>query len=255
MTHSMNRGYMWPKRKLNGYVWFLSLPLFLHVTGRDIRCQTKIPIPRPIQNGAAKISGVVVGDDGKSVQARITALKSGLPVSGGRTDSAADGSFSFVGLVDGTYQLCAVDHAATYLDPCAWAAAPATVAISAKLPITGYKLVVIKGTPLPIRVNDPSQILDKPSATINQMPASLFVYVRTPRHTLQALPIMSKDSSGRNLQAAVPSTTPVSLALFGKGFTLADSSGNAVDVSGKTSIPVPIVSGQAITPITFAVKP
>ncbi|SPF37633.1 exported hypothetical protein [Candidatus Sulfopaludibacter sp. SbA4] len=208
-----------------------------------------------VQTGAASISGVVVGDDGKAVRALITAVKSSLPASGGRTEADVNGSFAISGLLDGSYQLCAVDHTGTYLDPCNWAETPAVVTVSAKQPVAGYKLTVAKGALLQVRVNDVGQVLDKPAAALNQMPATLIVAVMTTRHTIQPLPIVSKDSGGRNHQTAIPLNKAVSLNLFGKGFTLADTSGKPLDVTLGTAVPVQIGPGQAPQPVTFTVGP
>lgn len=130
------------------------------------------------------------------------------PAGGGRTESAPDGSFSLLGLFDGTYRLCAVDKGAAYLDPCVWSDTPPTIRISAKQPISGYKLVLAKGSPLTVRINDAAHLLDAPSAVLDQMPATLIVGVVTARHTLQPLALTGKDSAGRNHQTAIPATKP-----------------------------------------------
>jgi len=208
-----------------------------------------------VPTGAATISGVVLGDDGKAVRALITAVKSGRPVAGGQNESNAAGSFVIGGLLDGTYQLCAVDHSGTYLDPCNWAETPATVTVSAKQPVSGYKLTVAKGAILRVRVNDAGQVLDKPAAALNQMPATLIVAVMTARHMIQPLPVVSKDSGGRSHQTAIPLNKAVSLNLFGKGFTLTDASGKSLDTALGTPVPVQIAPGQAAPPVTFTVGP
>lgn len=182
----------------------------------------------------------------------ITALKLTPPVATGRAQSASDGSFTMSGIPDGKYQLCAADTGGNYLDPCTWSNAPATVTISAAQPISGFKLVLTKGTLLQVRVNDVGQILD--SATgLGQAPATLVVGVQTLRKTLQPLPVISKDSGGRTYQAAIPIAATVPLNLFGKGFSLSDASGNALNIAGGTSIPVQTTEGETVRPLVFTV--
>ena len=207
------------------------------------------------QTRSASISGTVVGDNGQPVSAVVTALKLGLPVGTGRADSAADGSFSIKNLPDGTYNMCVADKAGIYLDPCAWSSAQFTVTITAKASASGYKLVVTKGSPLQVRMNDANQVLQATAVAPNRRSASLVAAVVTARHTLQPLIVISKDTGGQSLQTMIPVNQTVSLALFGKGVAVADASGRPLDVANSTRISVQATSNQIQVPVTLTVTP
>ena len=179
--------------------------------------------------GAPPLSGTVVGDNGKPVQAIVTALKVGLPLGTGRAVSAADGSFTMSGLINGKYQLCVVDKTGDYLDPCTWSAAggPAVV-IDATKPISNYRLVVIKGTPLQVRVNDTGKLL-VPAAASKSAPATLMISILTTHHTLQMVPVTSTDAVGRTHQIAVPANANSQLHFFGRGLSVSDETGKKLD--------------------------
>jgi hypothetical protein len=196
------------------------------------------PIP-----GMPPLSGIAIGNDGKPVQAVITAIKVGGPVAATRAEATSNGSFALTGIPDGNYQLCAVDKGANYLDPCAWSGSPVTVTISAAKPISNYQLVLTRGLPLQVRVNDTGQIL-APIAGSNRVPAMLAVSVVTPRHTMQRLSLVSTDSGGRTLQSVVPANASILVKLVGMGLTLADVSGNALNVAIGASIPIQTLEAQ-----------
>jgi hypothetical protein len=206
----------------------------------------------PLSN-APPLTGLVIGNDGKPISAVITAVSAGRPVAGARTESGNDGSFAVAGIPDGKYQLCAVDKGGVYLDPCTWSSSPVTVTISAAKPISGYQLLLTKGIPLQVRVNDAGQILDATAAAPNQVPATLIVAVATLHHTMQPLPVVSKDNAGRTLQTVVPLNAAIQVKLFGKGFALADASGNALNPSLGAS--VPLQTSETQQPLAFTVTP
>jgi hypothetical protein len=202
------------------------------------------------QKNGPPISGIVIGSDGSPVSAVVTALRTGSPVDSGRTETAADGSFQMAGITDGNYELCVADKAGIYLDPCEWSASPLTVTVSAANPISGLKVVVAKGVPAEVHLNDPNGFLT-PSAS-STAPSAVIASIVTARHTLRLIPVASRTSSLRVHRTAVPLGASVSLTLFGKGLTITDASGNAVDISkGFVTQLAPISGG--FRPLVFNV--
>lgn len=195
------------------------------------------------------LTGIVQGDDGARISAVVTAIRIGRPTLSGRTETAIDGSFSLSGLTDGQYQLCVADKDGAYLDPCAWSTTPPTVTVAAERPISGYKLIVVKGVPLQVQINDPSGLLQ--ASNTAKVPAAVIAGVVTARHTLQLLPMVSQSPSGRVHQAAVPAGRAVSVSLFGKGFAITDAAGNALDLTKGQPMQIQAASGQPIQPVVF----
>ncbi len=210
-------------------------------------------LPSLLAQSTGKISGVVLGDDGKLLAAVVTAHKMGMPAAGGRADSAGDGSFTISGLPAGTYGLCAAVKGGGYLDPCAWSPVIPSVQLDAGKAVTGFQLKVAKGDVLQVRVNDQSQALESSAAPGKSAP-HLIVTVITERHIFQPLSITSKDSGGRNHEGTIPFDKDVSLLLQGKGVQITDAAGASIDPNG-TTVTVRHPSGKPQLPLTFSVTP
>lgn len=209
----------------------------------------------PPTSGAPPLSGTVIGDDGKPVQATVTALKIGLPVGSGRAETAPDGSFSMSGLINGKYQLCVMDKAGDYLDPCTWTAIPPTVVIDALQPVSKYKLVVGKGTPLQVRVNDSGKLLE-PGVGSAKVPATLLIFVVTTHHTFQYIPVVGKDAIGRLYRTSVPANSNAQIHLLGQGISVVDATGKKFDTEKGDLLPVQTNNGLGMgPPITLTVSP
>jgi hypothetical protein len=207
----------------------------------------------PAQN-TGKISGVVIGDDGRLLAGVVTAHRMGMPAANGRADAAADGSFAISGLPAGTYGLCAAVKAGGYLDPCAWSAVIPSVQVDAGKDVTGFHLKVAKGDVLQVRVNDQLQALES-SAAPGKVAPHVIVSVITERHIFQPLSVTGMDAGGRNHEGTIPFDKDVSLHLAGKGVEIKDAAGASIDSDG-TTITVRHHSGNAPQlPLTFSVTP
>lgn len=199
------------------------------------------------------ISGTIAGDDGKPLAGVITSNRTSPPAASGRAVAGANGAFTIANLPAGTYALCASVENLGYLDPCAWSAAPPTVQIAAGQAVTGFRLVVKKGTTLQVRLNDPDKILGQKAAP-KQVAPHVLLGVFTPRRLFQPLQLAGTDASGRNHQGTVPlDNTPASLHVTGRGVRILDESNVEVGPSG-VNIGVKPNNGNAPKVITFTVR-
>jgi hypothetical protein len=121
---------------------------------------TGAPAPTGGQTAnTGSISGVVTGDDGKTLAAVVTANGVIPLAASGHAKSASSGAFTISGLAAGTYQLCVNVTGGGYLDPCVWEPVLPTVQVTAAQAVSGYVLTVKKGALLQVRVNDPGGVL------------------------------------------------------------------------------------------------
>ena len=208
--------------------------------------------PLILSQSTGKISGVVVGTDGKPVPATVSVYKLGPPPASGRGDTAADGSFTISNLPAGTYDLCASAKSDGYLNTCAWSAPVSPLQLKAGQSIVGYRIVLKKGSSLQVRLNDPAGNLDAPPAKGSVAP-HVIVGVFTDRRVFQPLNFSGKKSGGRDLQITIPFDQNVSLHLVGKGVKVTDSNGAPVDLKGTTITVKHNSSDNNPKPVTFNV--
>ena len=198
----------------------------------QLHAQIKLP---PLVESA--ISGVVVGSDGSSFAAVVTAGRTATPPARGRVVTGPNGTFTITGLTAGTYMLCAYAKAGGYLDPCVWNRDAPTVDVGANQTVTGQRIVLAKGSPLQVRLNDATQTLATAEAhgvTPGVVSPHVMLVVIAERHIWVPLSIIGQDGSGRDLKVAIPFDKDVRLLMLGSGVQVKDASGAAVNLAGTT---------------------
>ena len=130
--------------------------------------------------------------------------------------SASDGSFRFDRLNEGVYKLCAQVPRSAWLNPCQWGLKPPVVTLSASQPTATVAMALKKGATIPIRINDPGQILSQYEGKVPD--AHLLIGVGNDVHAFMPAPTVSQDTGGRNLQVVVPFNSVVKLEVFSTQF-------------------------------------
>lgn len=155
--------------------------------------------------------------------------------------TGSDGTFSFTGMVAGTYLLCAERPDIALLNPCFWAERKTTASVASGGSASGVSLVAEKGVALNIRVNDSRGVLSaSPSlddVTITVKPASG-----------PGLPVRvaSKDGTGKTLTALVRASQSVDVLIYSAKLVLADSKGTAFgSPNAKVTVTAPSAAAAA----------
>jgi hypothetical protein len=138
------------------------------------------------------------------------------------TTTGSDGSFTFTGLVAGTYLLCAERPDIALLNPCFWAAKKTNATVPAGGSATGVSLVAEKGVAINIRVNDSKGL-------VSASPLLDDVIIAVKPTTGPGLPVRvaAKDGTGKTLTALVPQAQAVDVFIYSGKLVLADSKGTA----------------------------
>lgn len=110
-------------------------------------------------------------------------------------------------------------------------------------------MILKKGAIIPIRIDDPSQLLSQYEGKVAG--AHLLIGVGNDAHAFMPAPIVSQDAVGRNQQVVVPFNSAVNLVVFSSQFHLS-STGMALG-KGPTTIPVAVATGQQPAAIVLQV--
>ena len=207
------------------------------------------------QPATGALQGRVTGDDGAELAnavvlyhravKRVFVGNSLLPALGEtvvtRTVTAdATGAFSVPGLPVASYGLCAELPGAPYLDSCKWSLAD-SVAVTASA-VAQHNLVLKRGVLLRVHLNDPSQLLPPPASGLLAR-TGFIVGVIFGSGAYLAATRSAASATTRDYQIPVPAGAPLSLWLFSRDVSLADSSGSPLAGSG-ARIPFTAASGQ-----------
>lgn len=196
------------------------------------------------------ITGMLRGDDAMAIIGGNVSLQRRPPYPPGRlrmtewsATTGAAGSFRFDDLYGGPYHLCAQVQGSTWLNPCEWGGLSPTVSLSGTQPSASVTIILKKGVAVPIRVDDPGQLLTQNEGKTPG--AHLLLGAGNDAFVFQQARVTSQDSTGRNHQIVIPFDTPVQLVVSSSFFQLSNvTTGLPLPRAGSTVIPVTVPSGQ-----------
>jgi len=213
-----------------------------------------------LQPVAGSISGNLRGDDGSAISGGIIILhrepteKSRMARQ--RTDwstvTAATGVFQFSGLPEGNYTLCPHVQNSTWLSPCQWNFPTPTATISRLIPNASVTIVLKRGAAVPIRIDDAGQFLSQHEGRTPG--AGLLLGISSPGSFFHSMPLLSKDSNGRNYQIVVPFNTQLTLVVHPSFYRVNDTGGAPLKSAVSTKIPLFVSSGQQVTPFKLTIS-
>ena len=199
-----------------------------------------IAAPLAVRSEGATITGKVIDTSNRAVASAIVTISEGAPSKstpptfhGAGTQTAADGTFSFANLNAGTYLLCSQVPKGTLLNPCQWTKTPPLLTVASATATASITLTMNPGYRLPVRVNDPQNLL---AANEGKTPgAHLLIGVNGGYHFEEAT-IDSADAAGRNVSLLVPFGAPIAVTVQSNFFKLQDGAGSALNKAN--AIPV-----------------
>jgi hypothetical protein len=203
------------------------------------------------ENWSGAISGNLRGEDGTSIAgASISLQLASLPPSGrlpsfpSSAKSGADGSYSFGGLHAGPYRICAQAPGTVWLNPCDWGLQVPAAALTAAQKSVSLAVTMKKGVALPIRVDDPTQLL---SNNEGKTPgAHLLIGVASDALVFHHATLVSTDSAGRNFEIVIPFGAPINLVVNGGFFLVSNVLGQPLTPTASTLIPVIVAAGHRL---------
>ncbi len=218
-------------------------------------CLAQQPQPVPLQSPGT-VAGTLTGDDGTLIGGALVALALLPPFPAGRLRqpdpaviSAADGSFQFSQLANGSYRICIQAPGSPSLNPCEWGLQPPLVLLGRGQPTTAVTVVVKKGALVPIRLSDPSGLLAQYEGTVPG--AQVLIGVSNDALFFRRAPVVSADAGGRSCQVLMPFGVAVNLIVCSSFFQLSNA-GVALRATS-ASVPITVQAGAQPTVVSLVV--
>ena len=209
--------------------------------------------PIAAQSGLGSIEGRVLDYAGVPVTgANVTAtlVTPGRAGSQLRSLSGDNGAFVLSPVPPGGYAVCAEFPARQLLDPCAWGERTLHINVDpSQRVVAGVKL--LKGVPLNVRIDDPSQILTAEEA----MPGGggLMIGVHAPNGLFHPVRPAGRDGQGRGFTILAPAETALRLALNNRKLAIEDAAGTPL-AENTQSIPFRAQYSEARKDFRFVVR-
>ena len=207
------------------------------------------------------INGILAAEDGSSPQGATVVLHlavKSVPKLRSQTTvwtsvAGADGSFRFVGLPLGDYTVCPDLPGSTLLNPFAWNLPTPTATLTSDNPTASITVTLKRGAVVPIRIDDSAQLLAQNEG--KTLGAGLLVEVSdgSSGSFFRRVPVVSQDSTGRNLQIVVPFNTSLVLYVHPTLYQVSYATGVPLSRGATTRISLLVASGQQPAPINFTI--
>jgi hypothetical protein len=159
------------------------------------------------------------------IDVRPTALGASTIPFHASVSTGSDGGFTFRGVPDGRFAVCAWSPTADYIEPCYWSP-EVTVNVTGGRAASVAPIQMLPGADLYVRINDINGTRAAKEGTVPGF--GLIVTVRTPTGTVTQVPTTGYDKTGADYHLTVPTATPFVLTVVSGGFSLADSAGKAI---------------------------
>jgi hypothetical protein len=127
---------------------------------------------------------------------------------------------------------------------------PTIVTMSAAQPLSNVTIVLKKGAVVPVRVDDPGQLLTQHEGKMRG--AHLLMGISNDASSFAPAVVVSKDPNGRDHQIIIPFNTAVKIVVYSSFFQLSDAAGMPLPKTA-VNIPVLVPRGQQPTTIKLSV--
>lgn len=104
---------------------------------------------------------------------------------------------------------------------------------------------------VPVRIDDTGQLLEHNEGKTPG--AGLLLRLSSPGRFFRILPLVSKDSVGRDHRIVVPFDVPLTLVVHPSFYYVNDASNSPLSRTLSTKIPLLVPSGQRVPPIKFTI--
>jgi hypothetical protein len=138
-----------------------------------------------------------------------------------------------------------------WLDPCKWPVPSNAVTLTTAQPTIGVTISLQRGATLPIQIDDPGQLLERHEGKTPG--ARLLLGVAGPGLVFHTIPVVAKNSNGRQHQLVVPYNIELKLVIQSTYFRVTDALGVVLDRNFATRISLNVPTGQPPPLIRLAV--
>jgi len=218
----------------------------------DVMVLAQTPSPGAMVFGKVQsAAGAPIAGAWVTIYRDVTDSRAAVPHFTAATPAWKGGVFAFDGLDAGSYHFCATLPGSTWLNPCDWDSKRVSVDVKPNQMVRGVVVVMKPGVAVPIRVDDPNQLLSKYGTSTPG--AHVLIGVSTVSGLFQPATLLGDDGKGRNHQVVIPFDSPTTVAIRSDHFLMTDSTGKAV-ANGSANGPVSVPTGNTPSQIKVTIS-